>query len=84
MVRSASSTSFTQASPAPITVSYSASPTSPGNRSHSCPGSAAFLISLLLALLLMAASSSFSNPIFRSGEECRHSNLNSFQDIARQ
>src|SRR5277367_1769629 len=23
------------------------------------------------------------NPIFRSGEECRHSNLNNLQDIAR-
>jgi hypothetical protein len=30
----------------------------------------------------MAASSSYSNPIFRSGEECRHSNFNSLQDIA--
>jgi hypothetical protein len=35
-----------------------------------------------LAFLLMAASSSYSNPIIRSGEECRHSNSNSLQDIA--
>ena len=66
------------------TVSYSASRTSPGKRSHSCPLSAAFFTALLLALLLMAASCSFTNPILRSGEECRHSNLNSFQDIAQE
>jgi hypothetical protein len=30
----------------------------------------------------MAASSSYSNPIFRSGEDRRHSNLNNVQDIA--
>jgi hypothetical protein len=31
--------------------------------------------------LLMAASSSYPAPIFRSGEERRHSNLNSLQDM---
>jgi len=31
----------------------------------------------------MAASSSLPNPIFRSGEDCRHSNLNNSQDIAK-
>jgi hypothetical protein len=30
----------------------------------------------------MAASSSYSNPIFRSGEDRRHSNLTNVQDIA--
>jgi hypothetical protein len=30
----------------------------------------------------MAASSSNSHPIFRSGEDCRHFNFNSLQDIA--
>jgi hypothetical protein len=43
---------------APIIVSYNASRTRPGNRGHSCPALAAFLPSVLLALLLMAASSS--------------------------
>jgi len=32
----------------------------------------------------MAASSLLPNPIFRSGEECRHSNLNNPQDIAER
>jgi len=30
----------------------------------------------------MAAPSSYTHPIFRSGEDSRHFNLNSFQDIA--
>jgi putative transposase len=32
--------------------------------------------------LFTAASSSFSNPIFRSGEDCRHFNFNSYPDIS--
>ena len=50
------------------TVSYSASRTNPGNRNHSCPVLAAFLASMLLALLLMAASSSFPT---RSSDRAR-------------
>jgi hypothetical protein len=32
--------------------------------------------------LFTAASSSFSNPIIRSGEDCRHFNFNSYSGIA--
>jgi len=32
--------------------------------------------------LFTAASSSFSNPIFRSGEDCRHFNFNNYSGIA--
>src|SRR6266851_6214536 len=59
ITRSASNTSSTHARPAPITVSYRASRIRPGKRSHSCPAPAAFLPSLPLALLFMAASSSY-------------------------
>ena len=34
--------------------------------------------------MFTAASSSFSNPIFRSGEDCRHFNFNSYPDISEQ
>ena len=76
--RSASNTSST----ASITVSYSASSTSPGNRSHSCHVLAAFLPSVLLALLLMAASSSFPT---RSSDRARRAVTQistTFRDIA--
>ena len=36
----------------------------------------------LLPFLFTAASSSFSNPIIRSGEDCRHFNFNSYSGIA--
>ncbi len=39
--------------------------------------------SRLLPFLFTAASSSFSNPIFRSGEDCRHFNFKSYPGIAR-
>src|SRR5208282_1423813 len=42
--------------------------TSPGNLNHSCPVLAAFFPSMLLALLLMAASSSFPT---RSSDRAR-------------
>jgi hypothetical protein len=34
-----------------------------------------------LPVFLMAASSSYTNPIIRSGENCRHSNFNSYPAI---
>jgi hypothetical protein len=43
---------------------------------------ARLLLNLALPVFLMAASSSKSPPIFRSGENCRHFNFNILQDIA--
>jgi hypothetical protein len=63
------------ARPAAITGSYSASRTSPGKCNNSCHCPAAFLSSSLLPFFLTVVSSSLSNPIIRSGEECRHSNF---------
>ena len=37
---------------------------------------------LLLPVFPMAASSLKTDPIFRSGEDCRHFNFNTFQDMA--
>ncbi|MGO9268120.1 MAG: hypothetical protein ACLQBA_25050, partial [Candidatus Binataceae bacterium] len=41
-----------------------------------------FLSILALGILVHGGLLLLPNPIFRSGEECRHSNLNNLQDIA--
>src|SRR5271170_725586 len=43
-----------------------------------------FLSILALGTLVHGGLLLLPNPIFRSGEECRHSNLNNLQDIAAQ
>jgi hypothetical protein len=56
--------------------------TSPGNRNHSCPAPATFLIGLLLAFFLTAASSSLC--LTRSCDRVRNAAsliFNSFQDV---
>jgi hypothetical protein len=79
--RSASNSSSTNASPEIITVSHSAARANPRSGSIGCR-SALCSRPRLLPFLFTAASSSFSNPIFRSGEDCRHFNFNSYPAIS--
>jgi hypothetical protein len=79
--RCASNSSSTNASPEIITVSHSASRASPRSANSGCRF-ALCSRPRLLPFLFTVASSSCTNPIFRSGEDCRHFNFNSVQDIA--
>jgi hypothetical protein len=76
--RSASNSSSTNASPEIITVSYSASRASPRSANSGCRF-ALCSRPRLLPFLFTVASSSWTNPIFRSGEDCRPFNFNSLQ-----
>jgi hypothetical protein len=79
-MRSASNSSSTNASPETITVSHNASRANPRSSSIACL-SALCSRPRLLPFLFTAASSSFSIPIFRSGEVCRHFNFNSYSGM---